>query len=85
MLAYYYGSKTTSEAMENKDGNVVSKRITNKLVVKQPGTVLVDQYLVEICKAYGVTWAPGGAEELGSDGEDGGGLAVGQLTSAFAT
>lgn len=70
MLSYYYGKDITDRAMENRD-DCVSKRVTNKLTIKQPSAVLVDQYLVEICKAYGIDWSPKSVED---DDNDGGGI-----------
>ncbi|KAJ3535719.1 hypothetical protein NMY22_g6359 [Coprinellus aureogranulatus] len=55
--------------MENRDG-CVSERIMRKLDLGTPGQELVDGYLSEIAKAYGVKWAPPGATEV--DGKDAG-------------
>ncbi|CDO73134.1 hypothetical protein BN946_scf185007.g189 [Trametes cinnabarina] len=54
--------------MENKDG-CVSERITRKLNVSTPSPSLVDAYLAEIAKGYGVAWSP---PKGGDDGSNGG-------------
>jgi vacuolar protein sorting-associated protein IST1 len=43
--------------MENRDG-CVTDRVMRKLSTNTPPTELVDAYLEEISKAYGVNWSP---------------------------
>ena len=67
------GKEVTDSAMENRQ-ECVNKRITNKLLIKQPSATLVDQYLGEICKAYGIDWSSDHSEGNESkDDDDGGG------------
>jgi hypothetical protein len=42
---------------ENRDG-VVSDRVLSKLNLQTPSSELVDLYLFEIAKAYGLSWRP---------------------------
>ena len=44
-------------------------QITSKLVTHTPSAVLVDAYLGEIAKGYGVNWTP---PKEGNDGDDDG-------------
>ncbi|EAQ87917.1 hypothetical protein CHGG_04536 [Chaetomium globosum CBS 148.51] len=82
LLAEKFGKEFVLQAMENEDGRV-SERVVRKLSVAPPREELVQGYLEEIAKAYGVDWPPGRrAEEAlgeppgfvdGEDGEDDGG------------
>ncbi|KAG1836569.1 DUF292-domain-containing protein [Suillus subalutaceus] len=56
MLMHKYGRDFSAAAMENRSG-CVSERIMRKLVIETPSEELVDAYLGEIAKAYGVKWA----------------------------
>ncbi|KAG0707603.1 DUF292-domain-containing protein [Suillus ampliporus] len=57
MLMHKYGRDFSAAAMENRCG-CVSERIIRKLVIETPSEQLVDAYVGEIAKAYGVKWAP---------------------------
>ncbi|VDB91585.1 unnamed protein product [Peniophora sp. CBMAI 1063] len=57
LLMHKYGREYSAAIMENRDG-VVSERVTKKLVVETPPAVLVNAYLSEIAKGYGVKWSP---------------------------
>ncbi|KAI5120800.1 hypothetical protein M0805_002427 [Coniferiporia weirii] len=69
-LMHKYGREFSVAVMENKD-NCVSERVTKKLEYKTPPQELVDAYLGEIAKGYGVVWTP---EPKDDDSDDGGGL-----------
>lgn len=57
--------------MENRDG-CVSDRVVKKLAVEMPGGDLVDAYLTEIARGYGIHWAPSRkAETVDEDGSIG--------------
>ncbi|KAL2153375.1 hypothetical protein VTH82DRAFT_4530 [Thermothelomyces myriococcoides] len=64
LLADKFGKEFVLQAMENRDGRV-SERVIKKLSVAPPKEELVQGYLEEIAKAYGVDWPPGrgGKEE----------------------
>lgn len=71
MLGERYGKEFMTLAQDNKVDSVkVPDRLMKGLRVRPPGQELVESYLREIAKAYGVTWAGGEAldarEELGS-------------------
>ncbi|KAJ7922832.1 regulator of Vps4 activity in the MVB pathway-domain-containing protein [Mycena leptocephala] len=57
ILMHKYGREFSMAVMENRDG-CVSDRVVRKLVNATPSTELVDAYLTEIAKAYGVEWSP---------------------------
>ncbi|CAE6447325.1 unnamed protein product [Rhizoctonia solani] len=57
MLMSKYGREFAIGVMDNKD-NCVSERVTRKLQVTTPSPVLVDAYLGEIAKGYGIDWSP---------------------------
>jgi len=57
ILMHKYGREFSMAVMENRDG-CVSDRVVRKLVNATPSAELVDAYLNEIAKAYGVEWAP---------------------------
>ncbi len=86
LLVEKFGKEFVMQAMENTDGKV-SERVVRKLNVAPPKEELVQGYLEEIAKAYGVDWPPGSRGDLGeppdlmdtdagddgaSGGEDGG-------------
>lgn len=87
LLGERFGKEFVLAAMENSEG-VVSEKVVKKLSVTPPKPELVQGYLEEIAKAYGVDW-PKGRRELGpppelvdeeptidgGDGGDGGGQA----------
>ncbi len=55
LLVEKYGKDFALEAIENTDGKV-AERVVKKLKVEPPDAVLVDLYLKEIAKTYGVEW-----------------------------
>jgi vacuolar protein sorting-associated protein IST1 len=73
MLIDRFGKDFAVRASENVDGCVPAK-VVHKLKVDPPGDKLVQAYLEEIAKTYGVNWPPHReeVEELGRevDGED---------------
>jgi len=70
MLMHKYGREFSLGVMENRD-NCVSERVMKKLALSTPSPELVDAYLFEIAKGYGVSWSPPTAlaKESGSDGD----------------
>lgn len=85
LLGDKFGKEFVLAAMENT-GGAVSEKVVRKLSVAPPKEELVNGYLEEIARAYGVEWpkrkdlgeAPdllgdGADEEGGSDGGSGGG------------
>lgn len=75
LLAERFGKDFILAAMENADGKV-SPGVVRRLTVSPPREELVQGYLEEIAKAYGVNW-PRKAEGPGEppdfvDGDDGG-------------
>ncbi|KAI2624823.1 DUF292-domain-containing protein [Xylaria nigripes] len=63
LLAERFGKEFVRAAMENS-GGVVSEKVVKKLSVSPPKPELVQGYLEEIAKAYGVDW-PKGTKDLG--------------------
>ncbi|KAI0022389.1 DUF292-domain-containing protein [Xylariomycetidae sp. FL0641] len=55
LLAEKFGKEFALAAMENTDGGV-SEKVVKKLSVTPPKEELVDAYLEEIAKVYGVNW-----------------------------
>ncbi|ROW09477.1 hypothetical protein VMCG_02429 [Cytospora schulzeri] len=55
LLAEKYGKQFVLDAMENTDGKV-NEQVVKKLSVTPPRDELVQGYLEEIAKAYGVNW-----------------------------
>lgn len=62
MLIERFGKDFALKAQEN-EGNIVPERITKKLSVEPPSQKLVQAYLEEIARTYGVDW-PQHTEEL---------------------
>ncbi|UNI21705.1 Vacuolar protein sorting-associated protein ist1 [Purpureocillium takamizusanense] len=60
LLAEKYGKEFVLEAMDNADGKV-NPKVVKKLSVEPPRQELVQGYLEEIAKAYGVDWPRRGA------------------------
>ncbi|KAJ3830269.1 DUF292-domain-containing protein [Lentinula raphanica] len=56
ILMHKYGREFSVQVMENRDA-CVSERVVRKLDVATPSTALVEAYLGEITKAYGVPWS----------------------------
>ncbi|KAI4284628.1 MAG: hypothetical protein L6R38_001258 [Xanthoria sp. 2 TBL-2021] len=70
LLVEKYGKDFALEAVENSDGKV-AERVVKKLKVEPPDAVLVDLYLKEIAKTYGVDWPKAQSKrQNGSDEED---------------
>ncbi|KAK4109959.1 DUF292-domain-containing protein [Canariomyces notabilis] len=74
LLAEKFGKEFVLVAMENADGKV-SQGVVKKLSVSPPKEELVQGYLEEIAKAYGVNWPPGRDDGPGKapdfvDGDD---------------
>ncbi|KAI0969900.1 DUF292-domain-containing protein [Xylaria arbuscula] len=67
LLAERFGKEFVMVAMDNSDGGV-SEKVVKKLSVTPPKPELVQGYLEEIAKAYGVDW-PKGTKELGQPPE----------------
>ncbi|KAB5535268.1 regulator of Vps4 activity in the MVB pathway-domain-containing protein [Coniochaeta sp. 2T2.1] len=64
LLADKFGKEFVLAAMENSDGKV-SEKVVKKLSVSPPKPELVQGYLEEIAKAYGVNWPRRAKEDLG--------------------
>ncbi|KAL8892416.1 MAG: hypothetical protein Q9205_004142 [Flavoplaca limonia] len=70
LLVEKYGKEFALEAIENSDGKV-AERVVKKLRVEPPEAMLVDLYLKEIAKTYGVDWPKGRSKQTSdSDGDD---------------
>ncbi len=67
LLGERFGKEFVLAAIENSDG-AVSEKVVKKLSVTPPKPELVQGYLEEIAKAYGVDW-PKGTRELGQPPE----------------
>lgn len=63
LLVEKYGKDFALQAIENNDGKVAPK-VVNKLRVEPPPQALVDGYLEEIARTYGVDWPKKSKEEL---------------------
>ncbi|KAF5374970.1 hypothetical protein D9758_000508 [Tetrapyrgos nigripes] len=71
MLMHKYGRDFSSAAMENRDG-CVNDRVARKLEVNTPSPELVNAYMTEIAKAYGVPWTvPDSESKHAGSKEDG--------------
>ncbi|KIM70086.1 hypothetical protein SCLCIDRAFT_1207383 [Scleroderma citrinum Foug A] len=57
LLMHKYGRDFSIAVMENR-GRCVSDRVMKKLSVGAPSPELVEAYLTEIAKGYGVKWTP---------------------------
>ncbi|PPR06144.1 hypothetical protein CVT26_005366 [Gymnopilus dilepis] len=70
ILMHKYGRDFSLSVMENRDG-CVSPRVMSKLTVGTPAPALVDAYLREIAKAYGVPWTdPEAQPDDSSEGQE---------------
>lgn len=74
LLVEKYGKEFALQTMENPEG-AVSEKVLKKLAVTPPSQELVNGYLEEIARTYGVDWPKKPKEELGDppefvDGED---------------
>ncbi|TEB38705.1 DUF292-domain-containing protein [Coprinellus micaceus] len=66
ILMHKYGREFSVGVMENRDG-CVSERVMRKLDLGTPPLELVNGYLSEIARAYGVKWSPPGANEASNE------------------
>jgi len=62
LLMHKYGREFSSAVMENRDG-CVSERVMKKLTNDMPSASLVEAYLTEIAKGYGVQWQQAGGDQ----------------------
>ncbi len=94
LLGEKFGKEFVLTAMENSDGKV-SETVVKKLSVTPPKEGLVQGYLEEIARAYGVDW-PKGSKDLGDppkyaddsndeDDKPSGGQAQKNLESSLST
>ncbi|KZT08602.1 DUF292-domain-containing protein [Laetiporus sulphureus 93-53] len=75
MLMHKYGRDFAIAVMENRDG-CVSDRVAKKLVIATPSPSLVDAYLAEIAKGYGVKWSLPTPSSGGNDDSGEGGVKI---------
>ncbi|KAI9057029.1 DUF292-domain-containing protein [Trametes sanguinea] len=80
ILMHKFGREFSIAVMENRDG-CVSERVTRKLDVSTPSPSLVDAYLAEIAKGYGVAWSPPNVHK-GDDGTSNGGVKTSEKAPA---
>lgn len=66
-LMHKYGREFSVGVMENR-GGCVSDRVMKKSVVETPSPTLVEAYLTEIAKGYGVNWSSPAAKAEASEG-----------------
>ncbi|KAI0660562.1 regulator of Vps4 activity in the MVB pathway-domain-containing protein [Cubamyces menziesii] len=86
ILMHKFGREYSIAVMENRDG-CVSERITRKLDISTPSSALVDAYLTEIAKGYGIAWSPPkplDTSDRKGDGDDAGGPSGGAKESSEA-
>ena len=92
LLVEKYGKEFALEAIENSDGKV-AERVVKKLRVEPPAPELVNLYLKEIARTYGVAWPreekrqDSGRDEDDDDDDDNpsGGQAVKNLEEPLTT
>jgi vacuolar protein sorting-associated protein IST1 len=89
LLVEKYGKEFGTESMENKDGKI-AERVLNKLQVKPPDQALVEAYLKEIARTYGITWpkretTPDVAQDSDDDDSPSGGQAIKLLEEPLTT
>ncbi|RYP26900.1 hypothetical protein DL768_011516 [Monosporascus sp. mg162] len=85
LLGEKFGKEFVLAAMENSDGKV-NEKVVKKLSVTPPREELVQGYLEEIARAYGVDWPKrprdlGDAPKYADDGDDSPSGGQGQKTS----
>jgi vacuolar protein sorting-associated protein IST1 len=68
LLVEKFGKEFALEAVENSDGKV-SEKVLKKLAVTPPAQELVNGYLEEIARTYGVDWPKKPKDELGAPPE----------------
>ncbi|KIJ54223.1 hypothetical protein M422DRAFT_25164 [Sphaerobolus stellatus SS14] len=69
ILMQKFGREFSIAVMENRDG-CVNDRVMKKLVVATPDQILVNAYLAEIARGYGIDWTPPPVEENKADEEE---------------
>jgi len=69
MLMRKFGREFSIGVMENREG-CVSDRVMNKLRLDMPSPELVDAYLYEIAKGYGIKWTPSSRPVEGFNDDD---------------
>lgn len=72
LLTEKYGKEFAKQAADNSDG-MVSEKVVKKLSVTPPPEKLVNGYLEEIARTYGVDWPkkpPGSVPKFNDDDED---------------
>lgn len=69
LLVEKYGKEFALEAVENSDGKV-AERVLKKLRVEAPDPELVNLYLREIARSYGVDWPKGASKHDHASDED---------------
>jgi vacuolar protein sorting-associated protein IST1 len=72
LLAEKFGKEFAKTAADNSDG-MVSEKVVKKLSVTPPPQALVNGYLEEIARTYGVDWpkkSPGNAPKYGDDDDE---------------
>ena len=84
-----YGKDFALEAVENSDGKV-AERVLKKLRVQPPEQELVNLYLKEIARTYGVAWpkideSTNQHDNNDEDDEPGGGQALNSLEAPLST
>lgn len=62
MLMYKFGRDFSLAVMENRD-NCVSERVTRKLAVAAPDANLIEAYVEEIARGYGIEYVPRSSRE----------------------
>ncbi|KAK1233071.1 Vacuolar protein sorting-associated protein ist1 [Marasmius sp. AFHP31] len=70
ILMHKYGREFSLKVMDNKEG--VSERVARKLEVLTPSSELVDAYMTEISKAYGISYNSSTPSTSNSQTESGG-------------
>ncbi|KAF8915103.1 regulator of Vps4 activity in the MVB pathway-domain-containing protein [Mucidula mucida] len=75
ILMHKYGRDFSASVMENAD-NCVNERIVRKLDISMPSSELVNAYLTEIAKSYGVPWSQPGSNDAGDGTDEGGAKAT---------
>ena len=71
ILMEKYGKEFALVAIDNVDGKV-AERVLNKLRLHPPGLELVESYLREIARTYGISWPrQTGLEDHHTDADDG--------------
>ena len=59
----------SSRSYVTNGGDLIPEKVTKKLVLSTPSPELVDAYLFEIAKGYGVSWSPPGSVDKKGEGD----------------